>query len=204
MTRFSAWNVLWQGVTGQKGGTRQWRDPEPKSHYDVIIGGGGNAGRYTTIVCSNYARPVNRQFYAHSLKQAVPHLNYAEGVRFPVMGPRCRNARGRITAGKVGFAVAGKIWRLAGIFPKDRSKTFNGGAPLCLPEEGEGFGEGWVTAVKHSPALGHWIGLSYVAGGHGTWAGRALVASDPVRGAPFKVEVVSPHMFDPEGERMHG
>ncbi len=94
--------------------------------------------------------------------------------------------------------------QLAGIFPKDRSKTFNGGALLCQPEEGEGFGEGWVTAVTHSPALGHWIGLGYVAGGHEAWAGRTLIASDPVRGVPVEVEVVSPHMFDPEGERMHG
>ncbi|MCF6433356.1 sarcosine oxidase subunit alpha family protein [Leisingera sp. MMG026] len=94
--------------------------------------------------------------------------------------------------------------QLAGIFPKDRSQTFSGGALLCRPDEGEGFGEGWITAVTHSPALGHWIGLGYIAGGHAAWEGRVLMASDPVRGGLVEVEIVSPQMFDPEGERMHG
>ncbi|NVO56065.1 sarcosine oxidase subunit beta family protein [Rhodobacteraceae bacterium B1Z28] len=98
MTRFSAWNVFWNGLTSQKGWSRQWRDPEPKSHYDVVVIGGGlhglatahylaknhgirnvavlekgwigggNAGRNTTIVRSNYAQPGNREFYEDSLK----------------------------------------------------------------------------------------------------------------------------------------
>ncbi|MGI9449663.1 MAG: sarcosine oxidase subunit beta family protein, partial [Geminicoccaceae bacterium] len=98
MTRFSAWNVFWNGLTGQKGWSRQWRDPEPTKKYDVaIVGGGlhglapasylaknhgitnvavlekgwlggGNAGRNTTIVRSNYMMRGNRQFYEHSLK----------------------------------------------------------------------------------------------------------------------------------------
>jgi len=44
MIRFNAWNVFWQGMTGQKAWTRQWRDPEPKAHYDVVIVGGGLHG----------------------------------------------------------------------------------------------------------------------------------------------------------------
>ena len=109
MTRFSAWNVFWNGLTGQSRWQRQWRDPEPKKHYDiVIIGGGlhglptayylaknhqqkniavlekgwiggGNAGRNTTIVRSNYFMPGNREFYEHSLKlwENLSHvLNY--------------------------------------------------------------------------------------------------------------------------------
>lgn len=94
--------------------------------------------------------------------------------------------------------------QLVGIFPKDRSESFNGGALLCKPDEISGFGEGWITAVTHSPALGHWIGLGYISGGHDAWQGRAVTATDPVRKGDVAVEIVTPHMFDPKGERMHG
>jgi len=109
MTRFSGWNVFKHGLTGQTGWQRQWRDPEPKSNYDVVIVGaglhglatayylaknhglkniavlekgwlgGGNAGRNTTIVRSNYMMPGNREFYEHALKlwENMSHdLNY--------------------------------------------------------------------------------------------------------------------------------
>ncbi len=94
--------------------------------------------------------------------------------------------------------------QLVGIFPKDRSHTFKSGALLCEPDKLSGYGEGWITAVTHSPALGHWIGLGFISGGYQPWQGRALVAADPVRQGEVAVEVVSPHMYDPKGERMHG
>ena len=109
MTHYSAWSVFKNGLTGQCGWTRAWRDPEPKTGYDVVIIGaglhglatayylaknhgvrniavlekgwlgGGNAGRNTTIVRSNYMMPGNRFFYEHSLKlwEGLSHeLNY--------------------------------------------------------------------------------------------------------------------------------
>ena len=96
--RFSGLRVLKEGLTGNRGWTAHWRDPEPRPAYDiVIIGGGGhglstayylarehglsniavlekgyigggNVGRNTTIVRANYFLPGNSEFYSHSLK----------------------------------------------------------------------------------------------------------------------------------------
>lgn len=96
--RFSGLRILKEGLTGNKGWEPHWRDPEPKSEYDIlIIGGGGhglatayylakehglsniavlekgyigggNVGRNTTIVRANYNMPGNSEFYSHSLK----------------------------------------------------------------------------------------------------------------------------------------
>ena len=93
--------------------------------------------------------------------------------------------------------------RLVGIFPADRSQKFHSGAVLCEVGKVQGHGVGWITGVTHSPALGHWIGIGFVRGGVGEGGRRNLVSSDPVRGEQVAVEIVSPHMFDPAGERLH-
>ena len=109
MNRYSAWSVFKNGLSGHKKWDRAWRDPEPKAEYDIVIVGaglhglatayylaknhglkniavvekgwlgGGNAGRNTTIVRSNYMMPGNRDFYEHSLQlwENLSHdLNY--------------------------------------------------------------------------------------------------------------------------------
>ena len=95
--RYSAWHILKQGLTGNKGWQPMWREPEPKPAYDfVIVGAGhgmaaayylakvfrakriavlekgwlgsGNTGRNTTIIRSNYLMPANQPFYEFSMK----------------------------------------------------------------------------------------------------------------------------------------
>jgi len=96
--RYSALALAWNAVTGNRHWPPMWRDPEPRSSYDVlIIGGGGhglatayylakehgmrnvavlerswigsgNAGRNTTIIRSNYMLDGNIPFYEWSLK----------------------------------------------------------------------------------------------------------------------------------------
>ena len=95
--RFSAWKIFTEGLTGNSGWQRHWREPEPKPEYDVIVVGAGhgmaagyylakefgirnvavlekgwlgsgNTGRNTTIVRSNYLLPGNSPFYEFSLK----------------------------------------------------------------------------------------------------------------------------------------
>ncbi len=96
--RYSIFSVLGQALRGQKGWTPAWRDAVPKPAYDVIIVGGGghglatahylakehgianvavlekgwigggNVGRNTTIIRSNYLLPGNTPFYEWSMK----------------------------------------------------------------------------------------------------------------------------------------
>jgi sarcosine oxidase, subunit beta len=95
-SKYSFMSLLWHG-TG-KAWARQWRDAQPKAAYDVIIVGagghglatayylakehgvrnvavldkgwlgGGNTGRNTTIIRSNYLRPESAALYEHALK----------------------------------------------------------------------------------------------------------------------------------------
>ena len=39
--KYSGWEVIRQALTGNKGWKRLWRDPEPKTSYDIIVVGGG-------------------------------------------------------------------------------------------------------------------------------------------------------------------
>ena len=94
--------------------------------------------------------------------------------------------------------------QLVGIYPKDRTQKFSAGAILCEPDNLSGFGKGWVTAVTHSPAIGHWIGLGFATGGVSAWEGRTIIVADPVRDSFVEAEIVSPHMFDPKGDRQYG
>ena len=94
--------------------------------------------------------------------------------------------------------------QLVGIFPKNRKEIFNAGAILCNEDNISGLGEGWITGVTYSPVFGHWIGIGFIAGGHKNWISRVAIAADPVRKGNIEVEIVSPHMYDPEGSRHHG
>ncbi len=98
MQPFSALSLLKRGLSGQRGWTAQWRSPEPKNAYDaIIIGGGGhglgaayylasehrlgsvavlekgwigggNTGRNTTIIRSNYLFDESAALYDHAVR----------------------------------------------------------------------------------------------------------------------------------------
>ena len=107
--RYSGLQLLKQGLTGGTGWAQAWRSPAPQRHYDAIIVGGGahglaaayylstvhkvkriavlergwigggNTGRNTTIVRSNYFFPESAAMYDFSLRLyegLAQELNY--------------------------------------------------------------------------------------------------------------------------------
>ena len=98
MQRFSAWSLLKQAFGGHRGWQPQWRRAAPRSSYDaIIVGGGGhglgtayylaaehglarvavlekgwigggNTGRNTTVIRSNYLFDESARLYDHALK----------------------------------------------------------------------------------------------------------------------------------------
>ena len=98
MSRFSAASIIKNALSGNKNWKPQWPNAEPKAEYDVIIVGagghglgaayylakehgitnvaviekgwlgGGNTGRNTTIIRSNYLYDESAHLYEHAMK----------------------------------------------------------------------------------------------------------------------------------------
>ena len=49
---YSGFKIFWEGLTGNRGGKKAWREPNPKKEYDVIIIGGGGHGLSTAYYLS--------------------------------------------------------------------------------------------------------------------------------------------------------
>ncbi len=107
--RYSGFRVIAEALTGHKGWRPAWRNPDPQPSYDyIIVGGGGhglatayylakefkqariavlekgwigggNVGRNTTIIRSNYLFDESAALYNHALglwKNLSQELNY--------------------------------------------------------------------------------------------------------------------------------
>ncbi len=143
MNRYSAFGLLRGALNGQKHWQPAWRDPEPKAHYDIIIIGGGghglatayylakvhglkniavlekgwigggNTGRNTTIVRSNYRQKPLHDLFEFGLKM-WEHLS--DELNYNVMfSPRGSLTLGHSDADMTMLAQRGDAMRCSGI-----------------------------------------------------------------------------------------
>ena len=164
VSHYSAWHILRHALRGNRTWPRAIGSENPKPHYDVvIIGGGGhglatayylarnhgirnvavlekgwigggNTGRNTTIVRSNYLVAQNGRFYAHALRlweDLSVDLNY--NVMFSQRGVlNLAHTDGQMEA----YARRGNAMRLIGTDAEllDRSEVARMVAPLDCSE----------------------------------------------------------------------
>lgn len=96
-------------------------------------------------------------------------------------------------------------YRLVGVKPVDPAAKLTAGshflekgaAPVAANDLG------WLTSKVYSPHLGHDIALGYLKAGDRR-IGQRMRAVNLLSGQDTEVEILSPHMFDPEGERLRG
>jgi heterotetrameric sarcosine oxidase beta subunit len=143
MSRYSAFGLLRGALGGQRHWQPAWRDPEPKPSYDIIIIGGGghglatayylakvhglrnvavlekgwigggNTGRNTTLVRSNYRQKPLHDFFEFGLKM-WEHLS--DELNYNVMfSPRGALMLGHSDSDMTRLAERGDAMRVSGI-----------------------------------------------------------------------------------------
>ena len=123
---------------------------------------------------------------------------------------------GAMAANKRGTAATGVVLsrrealrdkdrpRLVGLRPaRDTDRVVAGSLLFAEDAPLSGHGEGWVSSACVSPQLGCSIGLGFLRGGTDR-AGETIRAADPTGTGVTLLQVVSPHFFDPQGDRLRG
>lgn len=115
-----------------------------------------------------------------------------------------KDSIGMVLSQREGLVDAGG-YRLVGVKPVDpKGKLTAGSHFLALGAAPVAANDGgWLTSKVYSPHLGCDIALGYLKGGDKK-IGSRMRAVNLVGGTETEVEIVSPHFFDPEGERLRG
>ena len=101
--------------------------------------------------------------------------------------------------------IANDGLRLVGFKPVGLGETINAGAHLFDKESELSLEKsvGWISSAAYSPTFGHSIALGFLKCGDSR-IGNKVIAADPVRNKSTQVQIVSPHFYDPDGERQRG
>jgi sarcosine oxidase subunit alpha len=111
---------------------------------------------------------------------------------------------GKVLSRRDGLTNEG-VLNLVGFMPTTADGMLTNGAHFfgendkAAPENDQGY----MSSVAWSPMLESYIGLGFLKNGKNRMD-EILTAKDFLRGGDVKVKVVSPHFFDPKGDRLRG
>ena len=106
---------------------------------------------------------------------------------------------GRALSQRSGLTTPERL-QLVGVRPRARAQRLRNGLQLVAPQA-RTTTLGYVTSSTPSVESDGWVGLALVAGGRQR-LGQRLIGTSPVHDETIEIEIVSPHMLDPENLRV--
>jgi methylglutamate dehydrogenase subunit C len=179
----------------------------PTRYGDALIRRLVEAGReFDAVVYGTEALGVMRVEKGHVAGNELNGQSSALNMGLGKMVSKKKDSIGMVLSQRDGMNDPGG-YRLVGVKPVDpQAKLTAGshfleiGAAPVIANDG-----GWLTSKVYSPHLGCDIALGYLKAGD-RQIGRRMRAVNLLAKPPTEteVEIVSPHFFDPEGERLRG
>jgi sarcosine oxidase subunit alpha len=185
-------------------GERAYEVYAPSGHaqrvWDAIIAAGGPMG---LVPYGLEALGTLRVEKGHVTGAEIDGRTTAHDLGLGGMLSKKKPFIGSALAFREGLVREGRL-QLVGLKSLD-GRALNGGAHVVENADPEEPAEslGHVTAACYSPAMRGHVGLALVKDGRAR-IGRNAYLADPLRGIHMPVAIISPHMIDPDGSRMHG
>jgi len=109
---------------------------------------------------------------------------------------------GKVLSQREGL-IGNDILNMVGFIPvNSEDQLYNGSHFITLDTEAAPENDqGYMSSVAWSPMLKSYIGLGFLKDGQNR-LGEIIEAKNYIRNTHIKVKVVSPHFFDPKGERL--
>ena len=179
----------------------------PTRYGDALIRALVDAGReFDAVVYGTEALGVMRVEKGHVAGNELNGQSSALNMGLGKMVSKKKDSIGMVLSQREGMTDPGG-YRLVGVKPVDPNGKLTAGshfleigAAKVIENDG-----GWLTSKVYSPHLGCDIALGYLKAGDQK-IGRKMRAVNLLAKPPTEteVEIVSPHFFDPEGERLRG
>jgi len=106
---------------------------------------------------------------------------------------------GRVLAQRPGLAAPERL-QLVGVRPTDHTRRLRNGSQLVAADARD-TSLGYLTSSTPSVEFEGWVGLALLSGGRQR-IGQRLIARSPIHDEAIELRILSPHMLDPENNRV--